>query len=89
MKSGIVASSMNITVTRKDTMSPMMTSCNVYSSWHKAAKDQNTLDTTSEMALQGNVHSWASFSNGQIEFLEGGAFSRIQKLRCFHLFGNA
>jgi hypothetical protein len=63
LKLGIVASSMTITVTRKDTMSPMMTSCNVDSIWRKAEKDQKILETTSEMAFQENVHSWASFSN--------------------------
>jgi hypothetical protein len=63
LKSGIVASSMTIRVTRKDTKSPMMMSCNVYSIWRKAEKDQNTLETTSEMAFQENVHSWASFSS--------------------------
>jgi hypothetical protein len=54
---------MTITVTRKDTMSPMMTSYNVYSIWRKAENDQNPLETTSEMALQENVHFGASFSN--------------------------
>jgi hypothetical protein len=54
---------MTITVTRQDTMSPMMTSCNVYSIWGKAEKDPNILETTSEMAFQENVHSWASFEN--------------------------
>jgi hypothetical protein len=60
--SGIVASSMIIVVTRKDTKSPMMTSLN-YSTWRKAEKDQNTLETTSGMSFQENVLSWASFSN--------------------------
>jgi hypothetical protein len=41
----------------------MMTSRNVYSIWRKAEKDQNTLETTSEMAFQENVHSWPTFSN--------------------------
>jgi hypothetical protein len=41
----------------------MMTTFNVYSTWRKAANDQNPLETTSEMAFQENVHFWASFSN--------------------------